>query len=353
MMFARSLPVLIVNLCVVVFLVCPSPAFTAGTGGWGAAHIDLLVLIHPEMAAFDFSRGLFFRNNPAAKEANDLRQEQLTGWKNSEKILIDLNKRRGELLAERMGLMLQRDAVLGTSAQPSSNNQKGQKPSLSPNERMRKEAGFITKVNLNQTRLLEVEAQLRSTFALAEKNFYLTPEETLSRFQHIQQDIARLVQQTAGETRLSVVLDSSFKGKTHLLDPNTRILPKINGTGGLLAYRLFHFLRHWKIKTPEKSVLAKSGGDSAIKAFFKTIFGSGLGKSLAEVVRHQPHLSGPTVDFSAGNICISGWTDITHIVAQKLLTRYQIPVEFQNSFAMFIRDFVSFERTTLGKFAPK
>ncbi|RCK80242.1 MAG: hypothetical protein OZSIB_3424 [Candidatus Ozemobacter sibiricus] len=341
-------------------------------GPWGCVNLRLLILFHPDMATFDFARGLFFRQDPLAGDrppaqrtasvghdhdhsppgspavnapTADVLDRLNQGWERVAPRLRTLQERRDQLNAAQMRDLIQRETDLQEVPLPANPRE------ISPAEMDRRvkrraeiEAVFSARAKTYEEQLAVVERDLEAVIREAEGAVYLTEEESEARFQRILQDVRAQIQAVAAHHQVAVVIDASAGKRSHLLNADLPLLQSYNDLGDAVVGDLFHFLINWRPTTGGGAVTLASGRPLSLEAFHAALFGLPLGRRAARSLVQSPHLTGPLLGFTTTNACLSGFQDLTPQVAHSLLARYAMPPEMRNSLVLFLRDFVEFQR---------
>ncbi|MBI3038793.1 hypothetical protein HYY75_07070, partial [bacterium] len=80
--------------------------------GWASVDTRIILILHPMMANFDYSRGLFFRSNFASKKPEQLQAELEKGWKQAKPLIDSLLLKQSKAMDQRASIMLRRDETL-------------------------------------------------------------------------------------------------------------------------------------------------------------------------------------------------------------------------------------------------
>ena len=312
--------------------------------GWATIDARLLLAIHPSMATFDYSHDRFFRNNASSQNAAALGQALQTAWDKTQPKLRELGVKLDKLNQTKFEILQKRETTI-RSLMENEATQRGQ-----IRDRDQQIAGYEEKYSKSlaecDSQIAQLNREIEKTQEEAYSPVYLTKSETAMRFEAMKKEIGSLIEQTAREYRIGVVLDTSFGRNSQQKSPDAMTIPQHPEPSDTLASRLFHTFSNWvPPQVPETTVPGPNGQPIPAREHVAFAAGQNMVQTLERYLEFKPYLTKTAAAFSSGNIFLTGRMDLTPVVAKKIFTRYRIPVEIQNSFQLLIQKYSQFERT--------
>jgi hypothetical protein len=357
-----------------LFLVLTAIAPLQATG-WGTADTRLLLIIHPDMAYFDYTNGRFFRPQVAKQSPAEVRQAMQKAREQAEPLLSKhqehqhaLQEARSEILMNKERLRLRLLNPQHPTLETAKNRLKTAKKNVvkvksmkdipnihHPPEEMQVpeshqdrnklvdelEERAQTEVASINARLIAIDKQITAVQEAMYSPVYLTTPETTEKLAAINKEIGELITQTAGEQKLDLIIDASYAQRSIKRAAETTILPTQPDIPDLLSSALFHeFANFALLKEPpprdDGSPVPPQHGTGAMYTNKIQLF-----KKYLENRHYLP----PTVaNFAGGSLFLTGANDVTPRVAEKLLTRYNIPATYKDGLLEVIKEFVNTEK---------
>jgi hypothetical protein len=333
MIMAKKLAIFLAFL---VWALPPLPGATVGV-----VHTRLLLLLHPAMAAYDFASGRFFRNLPTDPgQALSTLQE---AWNKQRPHLEILRQQQRDLATRRLDLLLQRDLLLQQVHAAKEEAQR--KRQAVPKEIMARlrteEERFDRFVAENEKAERQLERLIHETSQRGLDSFYLSAAESGQRLEGLRQEILALIRQVGQANGLNLLIDNSLGFQPFPFPTDHPAAPHYPEPADHLTLRLFQAFSTWPAPTTatsDEDRRTREGRLATALGLTGTELGVGknhLVSSLGEgLVRH-----------SGGSLIVAGARDITPEVAARMFSTYRIPAALQNTYQIFLRDFLALDRT--------
>jgi len=336
--FERSASLLLV--LTILLALIPETRGNAVPSRWGTVHSRALLVLHPGMAGFDCAVGRFFRSpNPPTAQGELLSSIQ-AAWKNNMPLMQRWHDAMGKLAYDKMKLLGSRDTTIRRLK-----NEAGNEPKRLAECRKKiaaEEAKVAQALLQNQQQSALVENELALAFDETLGSIYLTATESESRLLGFKREIAGLVVQTAREEGCQVVVDSSWGVPPFGINSRLPMVPCYPDTANSLQIQLFHWFQRWP---PDPDAANMAYEPSRLpKEVVKASFNEGLISRFPDFSKRSDSLLKETSRFTAGSLFLVGQNDLTGQVARHLFARYHVPVEIQNSYMLFLRDFLTIDR---------
>lgn len=373
-----------------VFAVCltiPVVAISQTEGGWATVDTRVLLMLHPDMANFDYSNGRFFREGSLEKDINKVVAGLKKAREQAEKECEPLRARQKKLLQDRFALMQQKARALQVLApgdierlerekvqlQTAYRELERQRPSDRNAEKMfsARKADLENKLTIIQSHLIDTGTdeqrkekvnKLQEQIEEIDKNVasiaiqtgkiedkaisavYLTGEETEARLKKAKDEINSLIQQAAKESKVAVVMDTSFAMRSPKRKEKLKMIPAVDEAPDIVSAALFHSFANLTIDAELQKNL--TGPEGAPLPPEHLVVGRSLGmrSNLTQYLEFRNYLPENVADFSHGRLFLAGGTDLTPWVARQLFDRYKVPELVKNSFMQLIRNFLDVEK---------
>lgn len=370
-----------------ICLFVPEAAICQTEGGWATVDTRVLLMLHPDMAGFDYANGRFFRDKKLDKDINKVVADLKKAREQAEKESLPLRERQKKLMQDRFALMQQKARALQVLAPGDIERLERSKVELQaaqrelqrqrPTDRNSEKIYQARKVDLVR-RLAAIEEHLTGTGtedqrrAQAEKlqqqiaeldksvaeiavqigkiedkaisAVYLTGEETEARLQQVKDEINSLIQQAAKESKIAVVMDSSFAMRSRIRKDKLTMISAVDEAPDIVSASLFHTFANLTIDPYlEKNLTGPDG--SPLPPEHLTVGRSlGMRSNLKQYLEFRNYMPEKVADFSSGRPFLVGGTDLTPWVARKIFDRYKVPELIKNSFMQLIREYLDIEK---------
>jgi len=370
-----------------ICLFVPEAAICQTEGGWATVDTRVLLMLHPDMAGFDYANGRFFRDKKLDKDINKVVADLKKAREQAEKESLPLRERQKKLMQDRFALMQQKARALQVLAPGDIERLERSKVELQaaqrelqrqrPTDRNSEKIYQARKVDLVR-RLAAIEEHLTGTGtedqrrAQAEKlqqqiaeldksvaeiavqigkiedkaisAVYLTGEETEARLLQVKDEINSLIQQAAKESKIAVVMDSSFAMRSRIRKDKLTMISAVDEAPDIVSASLFHTFANLTIDPYlEKNLTGPDG--SPLPPEHLTVGRSlGMRSNLKQYLEFRNYMPEKVADFSSGRPFLVGGTDLTPWVARKIFDRYKVPELIKNSFMQLIREYLDIEK---------
>ena len=364
--------------CFAVFFALPG--FCQNTG-WGSVDFRLLMILHPEMQTFDYANGRFFRSDFSGKTAIELREELDKAHQSSQPMLAKLIKSRENLISQRSQTFLNRERTLQRIFNPQTDIEyqvkkkiikARQKVVKFDNERLLKdgpkeddlplplspeeqrqargelEEVFTKQIASFDAELILIQDQVKAVQETIYSPVYMTTPETQEKLSKIKKEITDLVSRVAKEQKIGIVMDSTFGAKPVQKAGDVTTLPLQPDTPDIISSSLFHSFANWKLmdNPPPRSdgtMVPPEHGSGAMHA--------NKIQEFKKYLEYRHYISDAVSGFNPGKIFLTGGTDLTQAVAQKILVAYSIPEPLRKTYLEIVKEFCGFE--ALNYMAPE
>ncbi|EKD84118.1 MAG: hypothetical protein ACD_39C00232G0003 [uncultured bacterium] len=373
-----------------VFSVClliPVVAMSQTDGGWATVDTRILLMLHPDMASFDYSNGRFFRDKALDKDVNKVVADLKKAREQGDKESAPLRDRQKKLLQNRFAVMQQKNRAIQVLApgdierlerqkvelEATSRELERQRPADRNAEKMlvARKADVANKLAIIQGHLSETatEEQRRENIEKLQKQVeaidkdvsdiaqqivkiedkaiaavYLTGEETDLRLQKVKDEITSLIQQAAKESKVAVVMDTSFAMRSQQRKEKLKMIPAVDEAPDIVSAALFHSFVNLTIDPEIQKNL--TGPEGAPLPPEHLVVGRSLGmrSNLTQYLEFRNYMPESVAGFSHGRLFLAGGTDLTPWVARQLFDRYKVPEVVKNSFMQLIRNYLDIEK---------
>ncbi len=374
----------IVTMAALVLLALPVVA--VAQNGWATVDTRILLMFHPQMSGFDYSNGRFFREKVPDKDFNKVIARLQTAREKADTETAAIKSEQRKIQSQRFLLLQQlARAKTGLAAGDMEKLQKekqtletalqevrNKKPATRDAEklfaarqvdlrqrlqiidsRIKGQAGsegdeieknLQQKIDEIDTKLTELAAEIVKIEEKAVSAIYLTTPETEKRLDEITSEINALVSQAAAESKIAVVMDTSFAMRSPLRKDKMKMIPAVDESPDVVSSSLFHSFDNLTIDPVVKANI--TGPEGAPLPEEHLIVGRSLGmqSNLTQYLEFRNYMPERVAGFSTGRLFISGGTDLTPWVARKLFDRYKIPESVKNSFMVVLRRFLDFDK---------
>ena len=370
-----------------ICLFVPEAAICQTEGGWATVDTRILLMLHPDMAGFDYANGRFFRDKKLDKDINKVVADLKKAREQAEKESIPLRERQKKLMQDRFALMQQKARALQVLAPGDIERLERSKVELQaaqrelqrqrPTDRNSEKIYQARKVDLVR-RLAAIEEHLTGTGtgdqrrAQAEKlqqqiaeldksvaeiavqigkiedkaisAVYLTGEETEARLQQVKDEINSLIQQAAKESKIAVVMDSSFAMRSRIRKDKLTMISAVDEAPDIVSASLFHTFANLTIDPYLAKNLTGPDGSPLPPEHLTVGRSLGMRSNLKQYLEFRNYMPEKVADFSSGRPFLVGGTDLTPWVARKIFDRYKVPELIKNSFMQLIREYLDIEK---------
>jgi len=370
-----------------ICLFVPEAAICQTEGGWATVDTRVLLMLHPDMAGFDYANGRFFRDKKLDKDINKVVADLKKAREQAEKESLPLRERQKKLMQDRFALMQQKARALQVLAPGDIERLERSKVELQaaqrelqrqrPTDRNSEKIYQARKVDLVR-RLAAIEEHLTGTGtedqrrAQAEKlqqqiaeldksvaeiavqigkigdkaisAVYLTGEETEARLQQVKDEINSLIQQAAKESKIAVVMDSSFAMRSRIRKDKLTMISAVDEAPDIVSASLFHTFANLTIDPYLEKNLTGPDGSSLPPEHLTVGRSLGMRSNLKQYLEFRNYMPEKVADFSSGRPFLVGGTDLTPWVARKIFDRYKVPELIKNSFMQLIREYLDIEK---------
>lgn len=361
--------------------------FAQTEGGWATVDTRILLMLHPEMASFDYANGRFFRDKSLEKDINKVVASLKKAREQSDKDGAPLRERRKKLEQERFALTqqklralqglapgdlarLEREQVELQSAyrelerqRPTDRNaekifnarsadvsrrleivQDSLSGLGSEEERKEKAAQMQVKINEIDKACAELSDQLGKIEDKAIAAIYLTGEETEIRLKKVKDEINSLVQQAAKESKIAIVMDSSFAMRSPVRKDKLAMISAVDEAPDIVSAALFHSFVNLTVDPYLEKNLTGPDGAPLPPEHFVAGRSQGMRSNLKQYLEFRNYMPEKVAEFSNGRLFLVGGTDLTPWVARRLFETYKVPESIKNSFMQLIRNYLDVEK---------
>ena len=378
---------LIIIATAVLSLFAPAIADCQTEGGWATVDTRILLMLHPDMAAFDYSNGRFFRDKKLDKDINKVVADLKKAREAGEKECAPLHEKQKKLMQDRFALMQQKARAVQVLApgdlerlernkvelqtaykelerqRPTDRNSetiyRARKADImrrleaiqlhltgsGTEEQRRAQAEKLQKQieELNKT-IAEIADQIVKIEDKAIAAVYLTGEETDSRLKKIKDEITSLIQQAARESKIAVVMDSSFAMRSRVRKDKLSMIPAVDEAPDVVSASLFHSFANLTINPYLEKNLTGPDGSPLPPEHLVVGRSLGMRSNLKQYLEFRNYLPERVADFSGGRPFLVGGTDLTPWVARQFFERYKVPEFVRNSFMQLLREYLDVEK---------
>ena len=377
---------LFVVITTIFCLLAPVVVSAQTEGGWATVDTRILLMLHPDMAGFDYSNGRFFRDKSLEKDINkvvsDLKKAREQGDKDSE----PLRERQKKLAQERFALMQQKVRAIQVlapgdierlerervSLQTAHKELERQRPVDRNSEKIlnAQRADVMQRLEIIQGHLtgqgsekqrLETAEKLTKQIAEIDKTLaelaqeilkiqdkaisavYLTTEETATRLQKIKDEISGQIQQAARESKIAVVMDTSFAMRSRIRKDKLSMIPAVDEAPDIVSAALYHSFVNLTVDPELAKTLTGPEGSPLPPEHLVVGRTQGMRSNLKQYLEFRNYMPEKVADFSTGRPFLVGGTDLTPWVARKIFERYKVPEFVKNSFMQLLRNYLAVE----------
>lgn len=361
--------------------------FAQTEGGWATVDTRILLMLHPEMASFDYANGRFFRDKSLEKDINKVVTSLKKAREQSNKESAPLRDRQKKLEQERFALMQQRLRALQGLApgdlarlerekvelQSAYRELERQRPTDRNAEKMfnarradvsrrleiiqdnlanlgtddeRKEKAAVM-----QSRIVEIDKvtselseQIRKIEDKAIATIYLTGEETGNKLKKVKDEINSLIQQAAKESKIAIVMDTSFAMRSPARKDKLEMIPAVDEAPDIVSAALFHSFVNLTVDPYLEKNLTGPDGAPLPPEHFAAGRSQGMRSNLKQYLEFRNYMPEKVAEFSNGRLFLAGGTDLTPWVARRLFETYKVPEFVKNSFMQLIRNYLDVEK---------
>lgn len=326
---------LVICMSWVLTLLTITPAgYAQSNAVWGMVDTRLVLILHPGMAEFDFTRGRFFRISPAKTTKQALQEALNKGIVGIQPKLADLRLRQSEIVAARTTHLLALDAEL---TEIRAQRPKGAASGVLELS-LKKEHDLQNRLTQGlatiDAQLAVVDAQIANLWEKTGDELYLTAAESGERMNRILREIGEHVVAVSRETGVPFVVDVGWGMRSLRKAEDMISIPVQNDAVNLLDTMVFHLFTNWsgpreRLQSPQQE-----------KAW--SLFAAGLDdkgqETVKRVVKRNPHISTGLAAFTPGRTLLRGGYDLTPAIARRLFSAYAIPEQLKNSYMTLLKD---------------
>jgi hypothetical protein len=367
----------------VICLFMPVQTQAQTEGGWATVDTRILLMMHPDMSGFDYANGRFFREKKLDKDINQVVAELKKAHEKSAMESAPLREKQKKILQERFALVQKKTRALQVLApgdierlerskielQSAYRELERQQPKDRTAEklfnarkadiarRLAEIQGYLTGTGNEEERrklaetlqqqigeldksLTELAAEIGKIQDKAVASVYLTGEETAARLEKIKAEINKLVQQAASDSKIAVVMDSSFAMRSRARKDRLSTIPATEDAPDIVSAALFHSFANLTID-PELAKNLTGPEGSPLPPEHLTVGRSlGMRSNLKQYLDFRNYMPERVADFSGGRPFLVGGTDLSPWVARQLFERYKVPEFVKNSYMQLLREYL-------------
>jgi hypothetical protein len=368
-------------------LFLPTLAHCQTEGGWATVDTRILLMMHPDMAGFDYANSRFFREKKLDKDINKVVAELKKAHEKSAMESAPLREKQKKVMQDRFALMQKRTRAIQVLAPGDLERLERSKIELQtayrelerqrPTDRTAEKLFLARKADITR-RLEDIQGYLTGSGtederrALAEKlhqqigeldrslaelaaeigkiqdkavaSVYLTGEETATRLEKIKNEINSLIQQAAKDSKIAVVMDSSFAMRSRVRKDKLSMIPAVEEAPDIVSASLFHSFANLTIDPALEKKLTGPEGSPLPPAHLTVGRSLGMRSNLKQYLDFRNYMPEKVADFSGGRPFLVGGTDLTPWVARQLFERYKVPEFVKNSYMQLIREYLDVEK---------
>jgi len=371
----------------VLSLFAPVIADCQTEGGWASVDTRILLMLHPDMAAFDYSNGRFFRDKKLDKDINKVVADLKKAREAGEKECAPLREQQKKLMQDRFALMQQKARAIQVLApgdlerlernkielQTAYKELERQRPTDRNSEKIyrARKADIMRRLEAIQQHLTDsgTEEQRRAQAEKLQQQIdelnksiteiadqimkiedkaiaavYLTGEETDARLKKIKDEITSLIQQAAQESKIAVVMDSSFAMRSRVRKDKLAMIPAVDEAPDVVSASLFHSFANLTINPYLEKNLTGPDGSPLPPEHLVVGRSLGMRSNLKQYLEFRNYMPEKVADFTGGRPFLTGGTDLTPWVARQLFERYKVPEFVRNSFMQLLREYLDVEK---------
>ncbi len=377
----------LITIMVVICLFTPVVARSQSEGGWATVDTRILLMLHPDMAGFDYANGRFFRDKKLDKDIYKVVADLQKAREQGEKESAPLRENQKKLMQDRFALMQQKARVLQVLAPGDLERLERSKVELqtAARELERQQPADRNSEKIYQARKADVAHRLaaieehltgngseeqrraqadklqqqigeidKSVAELAVKigkiedkaisAVYLTAEETEARLNKLREEVNALIQQAAKESKIAVVMDASFAMRSRVRKDKLSMIPAVDEAPDIVSASLFHSFANLTIDPYLEKNLTGPEGLPLPPEHLTVGRSLGMRSNLKQYLEFRNYMPAKVADFSGGRPFLVGGTDLTPWVARKIFERYKVPEFVKNSFMQLIREYLDAEK---------
>ncbi|MBF0544395.1 MAG: hypothetical protein HQM08_08175 [Candidatus Riflebacteria bacterium] len=353
----------------ILLIFCQS-IFASQTGGWAIVNMRLLMVLHPQMSRFDYVMGRFFRDSTPQKNRQEIQREMNQAWETSQPVIKNLLDKQSRLIKNRYDIRSRIIEEANGALQPQSPSEQidvydfsspasgSPSPgtatisinpgasSSGPQKNNIKEAVLLEqkiaqKIAAIDIQLQQVQVELQNAQESAYSPIYLTTPETNEVVKNIRTELSAILSQTAQESGISTVLDTSFSEPTIKLSNDICTIPSQPDSFENLSCSLFHSFTNWDIPSKKQQIPVAGGPPVDYQSHVVPRLMQEKLDNFRQYLDFNPYLTSNIAHFSPGNIFLMGGYDLTPLVARKIFEKYQIPVEVKNALINVLQEYLS------------
>jgi hypothetical protein len=367
-------------------VIAPGIVSAQTEGSWATVDTRVLLMLHPEMAGFDYANARFFRDDKLEKDINKVVADLKKAREQGEKDSAPLREQMKKLQQQRFILAQQKMRAIQQLAPGDVERLEREKIELQtalrelerkrPNDRdaeklfRAKRTDITRRLELIQDKLSasgdleqrqqQAEKMTKQIAAIDKKNvelaeqiaviedkavakIYLTGEETSARLKKIKDEITGLIEQAAKESQIAVVMDNSFAMRAQVRKDRFTMIPAVDEAPDIVSSSLFHSFVNLTVDPELAEHLTGPNGEPLPREHLTVGRSIGMRSNLKQYLEFRNYLPEKVADFSNGRPFLVGGTDLTPWVARKLFERYKVPEFIKNSFMQVLRDYLEIE----------
>jgi hypothetical protein len=352
----------------------------------GTVDTRILLMLHPGMISFDYSNGRFFRDSKPEKHIDNVYEQLKEARKVADAKNAALSKEIKELEIQKFEVikLLTREEQyfapgdlklfkkerenLKTALKDLNEQAVDSADEASLVEVKKRDLKERIKVlddtlnnlsalDVNQEKVKEYKEKIAGLdLALAEraneirineeeavKVIYLTTEETEERINAIRAEIKEIIDKTAKEAHVSLVIDSSFAMRTPTRKHRDTMIPAVDESPDVVSSALFHSLINFEIDKELEATL-QVPVEGTVTQHLIAGRSTGLETNLKQYLEFRNYMPSRVAGISTGNIFISGGVNLTPSCARKLFDKYNVPEAMKQRHMQVLRNFMDFER---------
>jgi hypothetical protein len=366
-------PRLFVVLALFACLLCAGAAPAAAA--WGTVDVRLLLIFHPDMAAYDYLNGRFIKAQATGKADADLQIEMNRLLEAKTPELEELKAVEAGYLNARSQVFLNREAVmqkilapgLSETEQNQRHMQKAKEkpisvevikkldieklpqldqykaPTLEDRTHVVIELEEVTKKHLQaiDKKIAETRDKIGALHDAIYAPVFFTVAESEQKLKTIKSALLELVRQTAAEKNVTTVMDTSYA--TTPVQPQGKHIPVHPDTPHLMASSIFHQLANWE--NPAAAPGAFDGcGKPIPQSHIQAPREANCIEQLKRYQDYRHYLPQQVARLHLGSMFLIGGRNLTAEVAKKVFAKYAIPAGLQASYLEVIRSYEQTEK---------
>jgi hypothetical protein len=351
----------------------------------GTVDTRILLMLHPGMINYDYSNGRFFRDSTPEKniekvleqlkearrvadEKNATLNKEIKGIEAQKFELLKLLTREEQYFAPGDLLQFQKDRENLKTALKDLNEQEIKSSDAASLVEVKKAdlqerikilddtLDNLANLEVNKEKiekhrlaiaeldvaLIDLADQIRKNEEEAVKVVYLTTEETDARLAQIKAEIKTIIDETANEANIALVIDNSFAMRTPERKRKGTMIPAVDESPDVVSAALFHSLINFEIDKELEATLDVPV-EGTVTQHLIAGRSTGLETNLKQYLEFRNYMPQRVAGVSTGNIFLSGGVNLTPSCARKLFEKYNVPEAMKQRHMQILRSFMDFE----------